>query len=115
MRKTIKSHLLKELEDTVKFSHQLTEGRQFSASVIDFMKVVQSINLSGLQTFGDLVGRLESAVFTASKESRIVAVVPDRYDVVLSIKTDERKRRQKVADTQEIAILNDNQSLPMNH
>lgn len=97
MRKTTKSNLLKELESLAESSLELNNNNiDKSASVLDFMAIVQSSNFSDVKTFRDFVIKLKNSITSCFKESRIVAVVPDRYDNLLSIKSEERKRRQKV-------------------
>ena len=115
MRKTNKSQLLKELvgETIESIQYLINEIKDNSATIIDFMAIVQSLNKSGLVTFEDLANRLESAVLSSLKESNTLALVPDRYDVVNSIKSDERFRRQKT-DTPVFDIGSDNQKLPKN-
>ena len=61
-----------------------------SASIIDFMAVIHSTSKSGLETFADLDKRFESSIYSSLQESNIVVLVPDRYDVEFSIKSDER-------------------------
>ena len=112
MRKTNKSQLLKELEMQPSTINTLkSHPKETSASVIDFMAVVQSISKSGLATFEDLANRFESSIFSGFQESNFVVLVPDRYDIELSIKSDERSRRQK-SMTNEIEISRDSQKLP---
>ena len=112
MRKTNKSVLLKELEiDESSLTTIPTECKETSATIIDFMAVVQSFNKAGLVTFSDLAKRFEPAIFSGLKDSRTVVLVPDRYDVTFSIKSDERSRRQKYYSA-EIEIRNDDQKLP---
>ena len=85
---------MKELEIDSVSVLPLDYGKEKSASIIDFM-AVQSLNKSGLVTFGDLAMRFESTLMSNLTESDIIVITPDRYDAVLSIKTNERSRRQK--------------------
>ena len=94
MRKTNKSQLLKEIEIEQTSVPFLTQ-EESSATIIGFMAVIQSLNKSGLETFGELSDRLKSTFYSRFKESNQIAIVPDRYDIVLSIKSDERNRRVK--------------------
>ena len=113
MRKTTKSQLLKELEGLVTSNTVLNnDNNNLSASIIDFMAVIQSTNLSGLTTFHELAERLEKSILSNFKESRVIALVPDRYDVI-SIKANERKRRQQ-SSSRMFVITHDTQKLPKN-
>ena len=99
MRKTAKSKLLHELE------------MKESSTIIDFMAVVQTSMSLKPSSFQDLSGCLEASITSAFKESSILVLVPDRYDIALSIKADERSRRRK-SSSLEIKIHSDNQKLP---
>ena len=59
------------------------------------MVVIQSLNKSGSETFGKLSDPLKSTIYSSFKESNQIAIVPDRCDIVLSIKSDERNRHVK--------------------
>ena len=78
-----------------------------SATIVDFMAIIQSVNKSGLETFGDLAKRIEKIIMSNFMESDVVALVPDRYDVQHSIKADERSRRTKEV-SKEVSLSNDN-------
>ena len=115
MRKTNKSQLMKELESLSTSKETLhTEIKDKSATVVDFMALVQSLNKSGLQTFEQLVTRLQFSVLSSFKESNVTVLVPDRYDVEDSIKSDERARRQNITEVPVIDISNGSLRLPKN-
>jgi len=113
MRKTNKSDLLHKLEALATSKSYLNNDNfQSSATVIDFMSIVQSANVVGILCFGDLADRIEKNIFNSFKESKIIAIVPDRYDDdVISLKSAERNRRGNNT-TPAFAICNDNQKLP---
>ena len=114
MRKTVKSQLLKELESMSSPTENIDGGMlSSSASVIDFMAMLQSLNKSDLETFDDLFYRIQNVVLAVLKESRIIAIVPDRYDIRDSIKAEERIRRTGQSLTQVIDI-NGPTKLPKN-
>ena len=113
MRKTNKSQLLKELENMTTSTETLVnENKEKSATIIDFMALVQSLNKSGLQTFDQLTARLESSILSNRKESNILVLVPDRYDLQDSIKSDERARRQTSEEVPVVDIVNGSLKLP---
>ena len=111
MRKTNKSQLLQELQIEEEPITQLDRGKETSASIIDFMALVQSMNKHDIVTFGELADRFKSSIFSNFRESDYIAVVPDRYNVELSIKGDERSRRQTTL-TNQTSISHDSQKLP---
>ena len=115
MRKTNKSQLMKELESLSTSKETLhTEIKDKSVTVVDFMVLVQSLNKSGLQTFEQLATRLQFSVLSNFKESNVIVLVPDRYDVEDSIKSDERARRQNITEVPVIDISNGSLRLPKN-
>ena len=75
------------------------------------MAVVQSNLHPKTTTFGQLLESYKMSVIVSLRESKIVVLVPDRYDVELSIKSAERSRRQK-ATSNEVLIRNGEQKLP---
>ena len=93
-RKSAKSKLLHELEvkeysvKTVGFHHD-------SATILDFIAIMQSTIQKKAGTFGHLLGNLKPSVFSVFQESNITVLVPNRYDVKYSIKSAERSRRQQ--------------------
>lgn len=112
MRKTTKSNLLKEFELESGSSTSISKATNTSCSVVDFMAVTQSLaNSSSLVTFGDLALCVEKIIVTIFKESAVVIVVPDRYDIPMSIKSHERLRRNQTT-SDEIKILRHDQKLP---
>jgi len=115
MRKTSKSNLLKELELEAEPCKSIPEENTSSCSVIDFMAVTQSVtNFPSMKTFGDLVSCIEKIILSSFKESSIVVIVPDRYDIDHSIKSHERIRRKQTT-SQEVKILRHDQKLPKLH
>ena len=84
---------------------------QDSATIIDFMAVVQTSMSCKPTTFQDLSVCLETAISSAFRESSKVVLVPGRYDIALSIKANERSRRQN-SSSLEIIIHSGNHKLP---
>ena len=109
MRKTAKSKLLQELE-VKEHSLPSLEFSERSATIVDFMAVVQSNLHPKTTTFGQLLESYKLSVIASLRESKIVVLVPDRYDVELLIKSAERSRRQK-ATSNEVLIRNGEQKL----
>ena len=105
--------MLKEIDVDTVSTQEIDERKETSATIIDFMAVVQSSSTSkcGIKTFSELRNHLESSIKAGLKESKYIGVVPDRYDFPISIKSDERSRRQRNTSV-EIAISNDTQNLP---
>ena len=112
MRKTAKSQLLHEFETSLKSSSNLDGDSKSSGSVLDFMAVVQSMNWTGICTFGEMATKLGNTIISALNDSSFLAVVPDRYDLKTSIKGEERSRRNHGGHSQEILIKSDSQKLP---
>jgi len=75
------------------------------------MAIIQSLNTTGIETFSDIGAHVKTIVTSNGNKSNILIIVPDRYDISLSIKTYERSRR-KQAVSYEVKILNDNQKFP---
>lgn len=111
MRKTNKSELLHELESSVESSSQIDGKAIQSASVIDFMAILQSTSWIGTTTFKEMVSKLEKVITSSFHYSSYIAVVPDRYNVSNSIKAEERSRRNQGCSG-EILINSDSQRLP---
>ena len=110
MRKVAKSKLLHEIE-MKESSENCLPQRQDSVTIIDFMAVVQTSISSKPVTFQDLLKYFENCISTAFKESTKVVLVPDRYDIQLSIKANERLRRAGSVGP-EIKIHSESQRLP---
>ena len=110
MRKTAKSKLLAELEIDTNSVKALPDYINSSAYIIDFMASLQISKKGKLATFSDLSEALSIAAF---KFGNIVSVVPDRYDIELSIKSDERKRHSKT-HVAERKIISGETKLPSN-
>ena len=88
MRKTAKSKLLHELEMN-ELSQAYLPHMQYSATIFDFMAVVQTSMSSKPTTFQDLSVCSETAISSAFGESSKVVLVPDRYDIALPIQADD--------------------------
>ena len=84
---------------------------QDSATFIDFMSVIQLSVSYKPTTFQDLSVCLETPISSAFRESSKVVLVPDRYNIELSIKADVRSRRRN-SSSLEIKIHSGNQKLP---
>ena len=95
MRKTAKSKLLAELEIDTNSVKALPDYSNSCAYIIDFMAILQTAKKGKLATFSGLSEALREQVLSAFKFGIIVSVVPDCYDIELSIKSDERKRCSK--------------------
>ena len=93
MRKTSKSVLLYELEVHVSSTDILPTSSDECGFIIDLMALVHSTSGKNSATFADLLISFSSSIKEAFKLSNVVAVVPDRYDLVHSIKSHERSRR----------------------
>ena len=95
MRKTAKSKLLAELEIDTNRVKALLDYSNSSAYIIDFIAILQTAKKGKLATFSDLSDALSEQVLPAFKFGNIVSVVPDRYEIEPSSKSDERKRHPK--------------------
>ena len=113
MHKTAKSKLLAELEIDTNSAKALPDYSNSSAYIIDFMSILLTAKKGKLATFSDLSEALSEQVLSAFKFENIVSVVPDRYDIELSIKSDERKSRSKTHDA-ERKIISGETKLPSN-
>ena len=112
MRKTDKSQLLEELQETSMNCQYLPEITPLnSLSINDFMAFAQSLRNDRFETFGEIEKSLALTIFLSFQESNIIAVIPDRYDIKDSIKFDKRSRREK-SDSFVIDITADVQKLP---
>ena len=76
------------------------------------MAVVQSMNWTGISTFGEMATKHGNTIISTLNESSFLSVVPDRYDLKTSIKGEERSRRNHGGHSQEILIKSDSQKLP---
>ena len=77
------------------------------------MAVIQSFSVKGIATFGELSCTLSHSIINGFKLADIVAVVPDQYDVVQSIKSFERSRRTQ-SDCMERVITGRDMKVPSN-
>ena len=77
------------------------------------MAILQTAKKGKLATFSDLSDALSEQVLSAFNFGNIVSVVPDRYDIELSIKSDERKRCCKT-HVAERKIISGETKLPSN-
>ena len=85
-RKTAKCKLLADLEIDTNCVKALPDYSNSSAYIINFMVILQTAKKGKLATFSDLLEALSEQVLSALKFGNIVSVVPDRYDIELSIK-----------------------------
>ena len=113
MRKTAKSKLLEELEIDTNSVKAHPDYSNSSAYIIGFMAILQTAKKGKLATFSDLSDALSEQVLSAFKFGNIVSVVPDRYDIELSIKSDEHKRCCKT-HVAERKIISGETNLPSN-
>lgn len=115
MRKTDKSQALHELENETKAEEHILndeEARSNTATVIDFMAMIQCVKKTDLETFDDLFERIEEEVLSVLSKNKVIAVVPDRYDIKDSIKTEERMRRIATNSSYPVIDINDVTRLP---
>ena len=106
MRKTSKRKLLKEAEIT-EYSKLPLLGYQYaSGTVIDFMATIQPTNFSKFERFSNMADGIIYKIISSFQESDLLVIVPDRYDVELSIKSAERLHRT-ANSAQEIEITGD--------
>ena len=85
MRKTAKSKLLAEFKIDTNSVRALPDYSNSSAYTIDFMAILQTAKKGKLATFSDLSEALSEQVLSAFKFGNIVSVVPDRYDIEVSL------------------------------
>ena len=104
MRKTSKSKLLKQIEIAQLSQQSLTEYQYTSATIIDFMATIQSIDYSKFERFSNVADGITSKILSSFQDNNFLVIVPDRYDFELSIKTAERLRRTETS-CQEIEII----------
>ena len=72
---------------------------------MDHMGVVQKCSSrSGINTFGDILTCINQFVFSAFREGSLVALISDRYDLELSIKAVEWKRRGCLSNSPEVIV-----------
>ena len=86
MCNTAKSKLLQELE-VKEHSLPSLDFSEHSATIVDFMAVVLSNLHPTTTTFGQLLESYKMSVIASLRESKIVVLVPDRYDIELLIKS----------------------------
>ena len=113
IRKTVKSALLKELELDCASLTSLpnTCMPENSVFIIDLLGLLQKLKKGKMVTFGDLSDYLIKKITDKFEHVNVVHVVPDRYDISLSIKAGERARRCTVNST-EIKIKGRDAKLP---
>ena len=85
------------METFVTLINQLPKIAENEIWIIDGMALIQMLSVKGLKTFGDLSDAILKMVMKPFQNSncRRVDVSFDRYDVIDSIKSSERRRRQK--------------------
>ena len=113
MRKTAKSKLPAELKIDINSVKALPGHSDSSAYIIDFMVILQTAKKGNLAMFSDLSKVLSEQISSAFKFGNIVSVVPDHYDIELSIKSDECKRHSKT-HVAERKIISGETKLPSN-
>ena len=86
MCNTAKSKLLQELE-VKEHSLPSLDFSEHSATIVDLMAVVLSNLHPKTTTFGQLLESYKMSVIASLRESKIVVLVPDRYDIELLIKS----------------------------
>jgi len=89
MRKTNKSDFVKELEKYVYSSTEISYS-DTSSVFIDLMTTIHMHSTSKSVTFDDLATNIESSVLSNFKEGGVLVVVPDRYDILNSIKGEKK-------------------------
>ena len=107
-RTTGKSKLLAELEfegSSVPTLPILPKSDEKAVTIIDFMAIVQKVVIAKPKFIHEVQTHIESHIRTAFKESDIVAMVPDRYDIQMSIKEGERSRRGSSRNQPDQTIL----------
>ena len=62
------------------------------ATVIGFMAKLQPINFSKFKRFSNVADGIACKIISSFQESNLLVIVPDRYDIELSIKFAERLR-----------------------
>ena len=93
MRKTSKNKLLKEVEIT-EYSKLPLLGYQYaSTTVIDFMATIQLTDFTKFERFSNVADGITYKIVSSFQESDLLVVVPDSYEVELSIKSAKRLRR----------------------
>lgn len=97
IRKTDKSSLLHKLEldvsnEETTFTDKCHSNTSF---IIDLMATVHSVSTKEVSIFSELSVALLSYINSAFKLADVVAVVPDRYDILHSIKCFERSQHNK--------------------
>lgn len=113
-RTTGKSKLLAELEfegSSVPTLPILPKSDEKAVTIIDFMAIVQKVVIAKPKFIHEVQTHIESHIRTAFKESDIVAMVPDRYDIQMSIKEGERSRRGSSRNQPEYNITSSKQAL----
>ena len=85
MLKIAKTKLLAELEIDTNSITALLNYSNSSAYIIDFMATLQTAKKGKLATFNGLSEALSEQVLSAFKFGNIVSVVPDLYNIELSI------------------------------
>ena len=114
MRKTAESKLLQELvfdTDSTSIIHTVPSETSY---IIDLMVIAHKASSHNAKTFEDLANNLsEQHIDEAYKYADHVIIVPDRYDIINSIKSFERPHRSNETYTERI-ISTGMQPLPSN-
>ena len=106
MRKTSKSKLLKEVQIAEYLKLHLLGYHYTSATVIDFMATIQPTEFSKFERFSSVAERIAYKIILSFQERDLLVIVPDRYEIELSIKSAERLHRT-ANSVQEIEIIRD--------
>ena len=78
----------------------------FSATVMDFMAILESIDCSKFERFSNVADEISVKLLSSFLECEVLVVVPDRYYFKFSIKAAKRKRRtEDSTHIQEIEII----------
>jgi hypothetical protein len=95
LRKGVKSVLLAEFENMIETFLILPRTVQRTARLVDGMALLYSLNISHLQTFGQLAESLFGVItsYLGDNGCDRIDIVFDRYDWPQSIKEGERRRR----------------------
>ena len=92
-RKSTKRKLLHELEVTG-YSVEAVGFHHDSATILDFVAIIQSTIQKKVGTCGQPLDNLKSSVSSAFQKGNIIVLAPDRFDVKQSMKSAERSRHQ---------------------
>ena len=102
-------------KDPELFAQVYVNDKENTRVFIDHMGVAQKCSSrSGINTFGDLLTCISQFVFSAFREGSLVALISDRYNSKLSIKTGERKRCGCLSNSPEVIVNSKDQVLLRN-